>query len=470
VVFAAIVMGIWLLFLKGKESHPQNQVPSIAILPFEDLSPLNDQAHICEGMTSEIITKLSRLGKFDVRSRFLVKSFAGTEKSLKTIGEELSVDNILFGSILFEKENVRVDVELLRVLDSRTLWTDSYPRKSNELFSIQREIAEEIANSLKMTLTPEEKAGLQKKYTDNIEAYNFYLRGRWFYDKRSDEGFENAIEYFQKAIDLDPNYALAYSGLANVYMSMSESSLDKAAEKAREAARKSMDLDDSLAEAYTSQASVRGGLDWDFKRAEEDYKKAIKLNPDYDTAHHWYSRLLTMLGRHEEAISEMERALELNPNDLTINRNFVVTLLCARQPDRALAQAKRTYEMNPNFFQVKELLFLALFTKSMFQEILELYKDDEESLYVWTVNLLIVAKNNRDEAVKILDEYADISPSFWAAWLYSMLGEEDKFFKHLEWLYENRHWRLTFIKAWPGFEKYHSDPRFKDLIKRMNLD
>jgi TolB-like protein/Tfp pilus assembly protein PilF len=468
VVFVALAMGVWLVFLKGKGTNLEGKMPSIAVLPFEDQSLLKDQAHICAGMTGEIINKLSQLGKFDVRSRFLVKEFDGTGKSLQAIGEELSVDFVLFGGIHFEKEDVRVDAELVRVADSKTLWTDNYLRKSDDIFSIQSQIAEQIAGALKMKLTPEEKTGLEKNYTENIEAYKLYLQGRFFYDKRSAEGYEKAIEYYRQAIDLDPEYALAYSGLADVYMSQSE--VMETAEEAREAARKALELDDTLAEACTSQAIIKLFIDWDFKGAEEDFKKALDLDPNYATAHHWYSMVLTRIGQHARAIMEMERAMELNPTDPSINRNYVWALICDRQNEKAVEQARKTYNNDPDFLLNKDVLTVAYLAKSMFQEILELYEYDEKNDYVMLVHLLEMAKNNREEAVKIFDGLADTHGGFRAAYVYALLGEADSVFEHLDRAFKNHQFDLTLINVMPVFDDYHSDPRFEALLKKMGLD
>jgi len=468
-VFLAIGIGIWQVFLKKSAVPIEQDKHSIAVLPFEDLSLQKDQAPICDQMMIEINRKLNRLNKFDVRSRFLVKPLAVTGNNPGVIGEGLGVDVILVGSIQFDRENINVDVELLRVADKKTLWADNFLQKSDEIFFIQNKIVEQIVNILGMELSRTEKVLLSRKPTNDLEAYKLYALGRWFYDKRTPEGFLKAIEYFQQAINLDPNYALAYSGLADVYM-LQYMDDKKTIEKAREAAQKALELADTLAEAYTSRANIRLVIDWDFKGAEADFRKAFVLNPNYVNAHHWYSRLLTMLGRHEEAIAEMEQALELNPTDLSSNRNFVYSLICARAFDRALVQARKTYAMDPDFPEVKDILFLALCEKYMFQEMLELYEYDEESIYVLLAKLFMHAQNNREEAVKMLDASASMLRGFEAAWAYAKLEEPDKVFEHLERSYKNRYWRMPFFKADPNISEYQSDPRFKALLKKMGLE
>jgi tetratricopeptide (TPR) repeat protein len=293
--------------------------------------------------------------------------------------------------------------------------------------------------------------------------------GRWFHDRRTSEDLLKAVEYFQQAIDLDPDFALAHSGLADVYMSQAIDDI-KIAENAREAAQKALELDDTLAEAYTSRANIRLVIDWDLKGAEADFKKALELNPNYAAAHHWYSRLLTMFGRHEEAILEMEKSLELNPTDISSNRNFVPALICARQFDRALKQAWKTYAMDPDFLLVEFHLITALFENFMYQEILEFYDHDEENRYVFLAKLLMHAKNNRDEARQMFDEIAHTAPGFHAAIVYARLGDADKVFEHLERSYKNRLVDFLYFTDWPDLEEYQSDPRFQNLLRKVGLD
>lgn len=241
------------------------------------------------------------------------------------------------------------------------------------------------------------------------------------------------------------------------------------AEEAREAARKALELDDTLAEACTSQAIIKLVIDWDFKGAEEDFKKALDLDPNYATAHHWYSMVLTRIGQHDRAIMEMERALELNPTDPSINRNYAWALICDRQNEKAVEQARKTYNNDPDFLLTKEVLTEAYLEKSMFQEILELYEYDEENNYVMLVHLLELAKNNREEAVKIFDGLADTVAGFNAAYVYALLGEADSVFEHLDRAFKKHKFDLTLINVMPVFDDYHSDPRFAALLKKMGL-
>jgi len=471
VVLIAAGIGIWRILPRKAAAPGRGGKPSIAVLPFEDVSPRKDQAHICDGTMSAVITKLDRLGKFDVRSRFLSKPYAGSNKSLRTIGEELGVDNILAGAVFLDRNNVRVDAELIRAREGSTLWRDSFAKKSEEIFSIQSEIAEKIAQALNVVLSPEEKAGLRKKPTDNIEAYKLYELGRWFFDKRTDEGLENAVKNFRLAIDLDPQYALAYSGLADVYMFRSQAGANEYGAKAKEAARRALELDDALAEAHTSAANIKLEVDWDFKGAEEEFRMALRLDPNYALARHWHGRLLIMLGRHEEALAELEKARDLNPTDLSINRNLGWGYLLARKTDRAIEQLRKTFEMDPHFIQTKMLLGWAYHEKSMYREMLDLYDDDHND-FIYQLALFRLGKlGTREDVLKQLDRVISGLDGYTAAAVYAELGgTADAVFKYLERAFDDHAALLTHVKVWPSFDEYRADPRYKALLKKMGLD
>ncbi len=435
------------------------------------MSPQKDQAHICEGTMSAVITKLDRLGKLDVRSRFLSKPYGGTDKGARIIGEELNVDHLLVGTIFFDRVSVRVDAELIRARDSATLWRDSFSKRSEEIFSVQSEIAERIARALNVTLSPEEKAGLRKKPTDNVEAYKLCELGRWFFDKRTDEDLSKAEKNFRLAIGLDPDYALAYSGLADIYMFRFQWGEKEYEAKAKEAARRALELDDTLAEAHTSAANILVDVDWDFKGAEKEFKTALVLDPNYATARHWYGRLLTIFGRHEEALAELERARDLNPTDLSINRNLGWSYLLARRTGLAIEQLKKTYEMDPGFLLTKFLLAWAYNEKSMYQEVLDLYEDDHND---WNYQMALFRMGKlgtREEFLRRYDRVISGLDGYLAAVLYAELGgAADAVLKNLEKAFDDREPSLFFIKAVPTFDEYRADPRYKALIKKMGLD
>jgi serine/threonine protein kinase/tetratricopeptide (TPR) repeat protein len=462
-VLIAAGIGAWQLFLKKDEGPAKAGKPSLAVLPFEDRNPQVDSADFCRETMIGIYDKLTRLGMFNVVSRYLVKKYEKTDKDPLAIGRELGVSYVLVGSMNIGGGKFSADVELLNVGDGSRIWNRTIPGDLGDILSVQGKVAEEVITGLNLELSSREKDILQQRPTENSEAFKMYATGRGLYAKRTGESMKEAINCYDQAIRLDPNYARAYSGLADAYMSLDDS-------RARDAATKALALDDTLAEAHTSLANIKLEFDWDWKGAEQEFKRALALDPNYPVTHHWYSRLLTMLGRHDEAISEMERARHLDPTDLSINRNLGVCYLYAGQVDRAIGQLLETLKMDPDFLQTKDILSQAYIQKSMLREILELYHHDATESYVQTVYLLELAKQDRKKAVEAFDIASGSLEGFMAAWGYALLGERAKVFLNLERAYKNHDYDLKWLKAVPVFNEYHSDPRFQDLLKRMGLD
>jgi Tfp pilus assembly protein PilF len=402
-----------------------------------------------------------------VKSRFIVEALdrtdKGTDKNPLTIGRELGVSNVIVGDLRMDGEKFSVEVELLDVENGSIIWRDNIPGKFGDIMSVPGEVAEKVVTELNLELSAEEKKVLQKRLTENSEAFRKYTIGRGYFAKRTRKDKEEAIKYFNEAIDLDPKFAHAYSGLADAYQTLD-------GEKAREAALEALRLDNSLAEAHASLALVLLEEDWNWEGAEEEFKAALTLNPNYANAHHWYGRLLTILGRHDDAIKEMELARELDPIDMSINRNLGMTYLYAGQVDEAIEQLLAALEMDPDFPLIKDLLVQAYLLQSMFKEVLELYDYDEEEEYVQIGRLLGLAKENKESAVAAFAEDSDKDDGVLAAFVYAQLGETDKVFEYLERAYEVRFWSLIFVKAYPFFLEYHSDPRFQALLKKMGLD
>jgi non-specific serine/threonine protein kinase len=322
---------------------------SIAVLPFRDLSPQKDQEYFCDGMTEAIIGKLTGLEDLKIISMTSSMRFKAPDRNIKKIGEELDVSTILEGSIQKEDNRIRVNAQLVNVADDAHLWSETYDRELESIFSIQDEISQAIVDVLKIRLLGEDRAAFAKRYTDNLEAYNSYVQGRFLWNKRVEEHLMKAIEYFEKAIDLDPNYALAYAGLADAYSVLPSNigyPVEEAFPKAKEAAKKALELDDELAEAHASMglalANV-GHLD----EAEKEYKKAIKLNPGYAYAHYWYSLLLSNMGRREESLKELETAYELNPLSVVILTNLASKKAASDDTSKAEELFKRAIEVEP---------------------------------------------------------------------------------------------------------------------------
>jgi tetratricopeptide (TPR) repeat protein len=434
-------------------------------------------------MTDEIIAKLSRFKGWKVIPRTSMMRFKNTDKDIKEIGEELDVATLLEGSIGKESDDIRVNAKLIRIEDSISLWSDTYEKKLESVFAIQSDVAEKIANALQVELSPEEKERLEKKPTENLEAYNLYLRGRYFWNKRTEETMKKSVEYFEEALELDPNYALAYAGLADAYNMLGEYLFLpplEAFNKAKEAALKSMEIDDTLAEAYVSIGLVKYRFDWDWSGAEKDFKKAIRLNASYATAHHWYGAFLRDMGRFDEALAEYIRALELDPISLPINTSLGRNFQVARQYNQAIEQCKKALEIDSNFPWAHCVLAQAYLQKSMFEEAISEFQK-AANLSDWSVEYLsqlahaYAVSGNRNKALKIIEELNRRSKEsyvseFRIALIYTGLGEKDKVFECLEKAHKERNADLVELRVEPRFDSLRSDSRFKALLKKMGFE
>jgi len=353
---------------------------SIAVLPFTDLSPQKDQEYLCDGMMDEIIAKLSKLQGWKVMNMTSVMRYKNSDKDIKEIGRELDVATILEGRIRKEKDDIRVTAQLVNAEDGFQLWSETYEQKLERVFDIQSDIAEKIAKALRTKFSPEAGEQLQKKPTENLEAYRLYLQGRYLWNKRTEEDLKRAIEYFEQAIEKDPNYAMAYVGLADCYLVLPDySSISKKEvnPKAKAAALKALEIDNNLGKAHASLANIKND-NWDWEGAEKEYKRAIELDPGYATAHHWYALYLMYMARFDEAIEEIKRALELDPFSLVINRNVGQVYCYARQYGQAIEALKRTIEMDPNFAYAHSVLGMAYSQKSMYEEALAEFQKEKD--------------------------------------------------------------------------------------------
>jgi serine/threonine protein kinase/DNA-binding SARP family transcriptional activator len=454
-VLAIIAVVIWQPWSQKETVPIPSDKPSIAVLPFVDLSPQKDQEYFCDGMTDEIIAKLSRFKGWKVIPRTSMMRFKNTDKDIKEIGKELDVATLLEGSIGKESDDIRVNTKLIRIEDSISLWSDTYEKKLESVFAIQSDVAEKIANALQVELSPEEKERLEKKPTENLEAYNLYLRGRYFWNKRTEETMKKSVEYFEEALELDPNYALAYAGLADAYNMLGEYLFLpplEAFNKAKEAALKSMEIDDTLAEAYVSIGLVKYRFDWDWSGAEKDFKKAIRFNASYATAHHWYGAFLRDMGRFDEALAEYIRALELDPISLPINTSLGRNFQVARQYNQAIEQCKKALEIDSNFPWAHCVLAQAYLQKSMFEEAISEFQK-AANLSDWSVEYLsqlahaYAVSGNRNKALKIIEEL-----------------------NSLEKAHKERNADLVELRVEPRFDSLRSDPRFKALLKKMGFE
>ncbi len=463
--------------------------PSIAVLPFANLSADKEQEYFCDGMAEEIINALTQVEGLHVVARTSAFSFRGKQLDIREIGRRLNVGAVLEGSVRRAGARLRISAQLVNVADGYHLWSERYDRDIGELccpediFGIQDEISLAIVDKLKVKLLGGEKTKILRRYTQDLDAYNLYMKGRYLWNRRTEESLNKSIEYFSRAVEKDPNYALAHAGLADSYITLVDYSLLSPKEllaKAKEAVRKALDIDATLAEAHNSLAQIMF-REWDWEGAEKEHKRAIELNPNYANAHHWYALLLTYAGRFDEAIAEMKRAWELDPLSLIMNRNLGLVLYYARRYDQAVEQLQKTLEMDPGFSLAHASLGGAYLQKAMYREALaelqkesDIRKGSDTVVETWR-GIACVKAGKRSEARKILSDLlkrarqAYVSPVVLAG-LYFALGENDQGFESLDNAYDERDSRLLEIKVIPEFDCVRSDPRFKKLLKKVGLE
>ncbi len=456
-------------------------IDSVAVLPFVNASADPNTEYLCDGITESLINSLSRLPKLKVISRSSAFRYKGRQVDLRTAARELGVQAVLTGRITQRADSLLISAELVDAREDRQLWGEQYNRKVADLLAVQDDISREISEKLRLRLTGEEQKRLVKRHTENPEAYQLYLRGRFYWNRRTEEGAKKAIEYFNQAIEKDPSYAQAYAGLADGYIILENVGGMSGAEafaKARAAALKALEIDDALAEAHTSLASIKESLDWDFAGAEKEYKRAIELNPNYSLAHMWYSLFLDEMGRLDEAMVEIKKAREVDPLSLPINRNLGGCLYSSRRYDEAIAQYRIVIEMDPNFASAHGQLADAYEQTGRYQEaMLEWQKaraleGEKDLAAVWEK---YAASGDYHSAVRkvieILEERAKrkyVDPARIARW-YIRLGDKDRAFQLLEKAYQEHSATLLDLKVDPRYDPLRSAPRFQDLLRRVGL-
>jgi TolB-like protein/class 3 adenylate cyclase/Tfp pilus assembly protein PilF len=404
-----------------KQEAPQEVIPldkhRIAILPFVNLSADAENEYFSDGMTEELISQLSKISRLEVIARTSVMKYKGKEKDIAEIGRELKVGTVLEGSVRKAENQVRITVQLINVQNQAHLWSQDYDRELKGIFTIQSNIAQRVAEALQVQLLAGEKQRIEKKGTENLEGYNLYLKGRYYLSKQTREGLKKSIEYFTQAIEKDPAYALAYAGIADSYTLLglwTYLPIKEVAPKAKAAAQKSLELDATLAEAYTPLAVIKMLYDWDWPGAEREFKRALAFNLGYAMAHTDYPIYFMYMGRHDEAIAEIQRAQELDPLSLSINTLAATILTNARRFDQAIEQAQKIIEMDPNFFVGHYWLAYAYMGKGMYEEAITEYKKaiDLSGGTVWPIALLghtYGRLGRRDEALQVLNELQERS-------------------------------------------------------------
>jgi serine/threonine protein kinase/pimeloyl-ACP methyl ester carboxylesterase/Tfp pilus assembly protein PilF len=464
----------------------EKTTPSIAILPFVDMSPQRDQEYFCDGMAEALINELTHIEDLKVIARTSAFSFKGKNVNVRDIGRELDVGTILEGSVQKAGNRLRITAQLISTAKGHHLWSERFDREMEDIFAIQDEITLAIVDMLKPKLLGTEQAKLARRQTVNLEAYNLYLRGRWFWNKMTKEGLEKAIEYFEQATEKEPNYAPAHTGVADSYLALSFWGFVPSKDVRREAKRsleRALEIDETLSETHTSLAMMRAVFEWDWPNAEREIKRAIELNPSYATAHHMYAALLMFLARFDEAIEEIKQALELDPLSLFINRDAGQFFLIAHRHEEAMETLQRAIEMDWNFSRVHSFLGLAYLSQSMYEEALAEFQIEEEVAEGWDppteglVGTAYALMGKTDEAQQIFNHLVErskqeyVSP-FVLALFHLALGDDDQGFEWLDRAYEERDLFLCFLKMHPLFDilNVRSDPRYVALLEKIGLD
>ena len=477
----ALSLTIAILFFLSR-GHRPTAIRSLAVLPLENLSGDAAQNYFSDGMTDELITDLAQISALRVISRTSVIIYKGAHKSLPQIARELNVDAVVEGTVLRAGDQVRITAQLIDASTDKHLWSQSYEGELRDTLALQDRVARAIAEQIQINLTPREQAALKSVRTVNPEAYESYLKGRYFWNKRTADGLRVALAYFNQAIEEDPNYTQAYSGLADTYALLGDwqyavMTPKEAYPKAKAAALKALELDSSLGEAHNSLAFVLDGYDWDLDAGGKEFRRAMELSPGYATAHHWYAWHLALLGQYDEAIAEMKKAESLDPLSLIINADLAELLVLAHSYDEAIGQSRKTIEMDPNFAMAHNQLAQAYLQKHMYdQAIAELQNAVQLSggspTCIANLARAYTLSGKRSEAMKLLNDLKSSSTARYShasevAAIYASLGDKDEAMNWLEKGYAERFNPGVLIR--PGFDPLRSDPRFQDLVHRVGL-
>jgi len=466
------------LFLRARTN--EGAFDSIAVLPFENRSSDADTEYLSDGLSESLIHRLSQLPNLKVSPTTSVIRYKGKATDLKTVANELGVSAVMTGRIAKRGDDLMISVELVDARNNKLLWGEEYNRKMSDLLATQREIATAITQKLQLKLAGNDTKGITKHYTDNNEAYQLYLNGRFHFAKRSEEEIRRSLELFDQAIKLDPNFALAYQAKGDAYAVMPSypyMSPAEAVPQAKAAIAKALELDPELPEAHTSRAVILAVYDWNWAEAEREFKRSLELDPNLAITHYRYAYVyLSPVGRHEEAIAEMKRAQELEPLSLIQNANFASVYLYARQFDPALEQARKTHDLDPSFVAGISWLCHSYNLRGQYQEALTLATTPLGANVSFYADVVYAKAKmgRRAESEQALKEWLELEQkkyvmNYWLAISYAALGNKDAAFAELEKAYQAHDFFLQRLKVDPFMDPLRDDPRFNDLLKRLNF-
>ena len=482
VATALVSMAILVVLLFRSRPRAPAVIRSLAVLPLENLSGDPAQNYFADGMTDELITDLAQISALRVISRTSAMVYKGARKPLPQIAHELNVDAVVEGTVLRSGDQVRITAQLIEASTDKNLWSQSYEGELRDTLAVQNRVARAIADEIRINLTPQEQAALKTVEVVNPEAYESYLKGRYFWNKRTANELRVALAYFNQAIEQDPKYARSYSGLADTYALLGDwqyaaMTPKEAFPKAKAAATKALELDSALSEAHNSLAFILDGFDWDLDAGGREFRRAIELNPGYATAHHWYAWHLSLLGQYDEAIAEMRKAQNLDPLSLIINADLAEILILAHSFDESMQQSLKTIEMDPNFALAHNQLAEAYIQKHMYDKaVAEMRKAVQLSgnspTCIANLARAYVLSGNRNEAVQLLNglkKRSDLGNSSAPeiAMIYASLGDANQAMNWLEKAFDDRFNPGLLLR--PGFDPLRSDPRFRDLVRRTGL-
>jgi len=480
-LIAAIIFGVWFF---GYRTVSGAQIESIAIMPFVNAGGNADIEYLSDGITESLINSLSQLPKLSVKARSSVFRYKGKDVEPQQVAADLKVQAVLNGRVTQRGDSLTISLDLVDAATGNQIWGDQYTRKMGDLAALQMDIARDVSQKLRTRLTGAEENRVVRNQTQSTEAYQLYLQGRYQWNKRTDLTTEKAVEFFQQAIEKDPNYAMAYVGLAESYM-IRDQSTGEGFSKVKSAAQKALEIDPTLGEPHAALAAFEDVYEHDSVAAEKEYKRAIELSPNYATAYHWYAEFLVEKGRFDESLAMWKKALELDPFSLAIGTDYGLEYLCyGRKYDQAVDYLKKLIEMDPNY--VRTHTYLALVYQAMGR-----YEDSLNELE----RRLVLQGEKPDEIAKgkreLLESLRSGGPKgYWSkileltlqdikkgkdvpasdlAFIYSELGDRDEAFKWLEKAYENKSGDLVWIKVAPAWDNLRGDPRFADLLRRMGL-
>jgi len=459
--------------IKSVSRHPH----SIAVLPFVDMSPGKDQEYFCDGIAEELINALAKIKGLQVASRTSSFQFKGKADDASRIGEKLNVETLLEGSVRKAGKKLRITAQLIKTADGYHLWSEKYDREMEDVFAIQDEIARTIVNMLKVQLGVQPGSLIQPHSTD-IEAYNLFLKGRYYWNKRTTETLKKSVDYFELAIDRDPAYALAYAGLADSYGVLGYQEAMRPRDvmpKAKSAAAKALEIDETLAEAHASLGYARMHYDYDWAGAESEYKRSIELNPSYPTCHHWYALLLAAMERSEESIAQIKLAQGLDPLSLVINAVHGYILYFAREYDQAIDQCQKTLELDQKFGITRWILGHAYEQKGMPNEAIKQFQEtvnQSGDIALGCLGHVYAVAGEKDKALKIANDLEERSLSayvspYYCGLVYAGLGDNNLAFEWLERAFDQHSSPLMYLRVEPQLDSLRNDPRFDRLLNRL---